>query len=69
MVPAVHQRAASHFGDLLFAPHRVHLCQQATEEEGMVQTVCAWAYPRSGKANWHFLKEDTKTGQSGENQA
>lgn len=63
------ERAASHFGGLLFAPHRVHPCQQATEEEGTVQTVCAWAYPRSSKANWHFLKEDTKTGPAGENQA
>lgn len=41
------ERATSHFGGLLFAPHRAFLCQQATEEEGTVQRVCIWAYPRS----------------------
>lgn len=64
------ERVASHFGGLFFAPHKVHPRQQAIEEEGTeVQRACAWAYPRSGKVNWHYLKEDTKTGLAGVNPA
>jgi len=63
------ESAASHFGGLLFAPGKVHPCRQDIEEEEMMQRVCAWVFPRSGKVNRHFLNEGTKTVLAGVNPA